>query len=188
MMSAFETGTPSTGLEFSTALGALLASGTACLARFPDSIFFAPQGAAWSPSDHIRHLTKAAVPLALALRMPRWMIGLRFGRGSSRSRSFTEMRDIYLATLARGAQAGRFSPEPEPAPAAPQQRRQEIMNAWAGATVDLQGIIATWPEEALDRHRLPHPLLGRLTVREMLAFTVYHTAHHLRRIAERAGD
>jgi hypothetical protein len=29
--------------------------------------------------------------------------------------------------------------------------------------------------------------MGRLTVRGMLAFTVYHTAHHLRRVAERAA-
>jgi hypothetical protein len=44
-----------------------------------------------------------------------------------------------------------------------------------------------WPERALDRHLLPHPLMGLLTIREMLAFTVYHTAHHLRRVADRAA-
>jgi hypothetical protein len=35
---------------------------------------------------------------------------------------------------------------------------------------------------------LPHPLLGKLTVREMLFFTLYHQRHHVavveRRIAE----
>ena len=37
-----------------------------------------------------------------------------------------------------------------------------------------------WPEPSLDRYQLLHPLLGRLTVREMLEFSVYHHAHHLR--------
>ncbi len=29
---------------------------------------------------------------------------------------------------------------------------------------------------------MPHPLIGRLTVREMLFFTLLHTRHHLDRI------
>ena len=37
----------------------------------------------------------------------------------------------------------------------------------------------------LDRYRLPHPLLGKLTVREMLFFTVYHNYHHVRSVADR---
>ncbi len=29
-----------------------------------------------------------------------------------------------------------------------------------------------------DTYILPHPLLGKLTIREMLYFTIYHVAHH----------
>jgi hypothetical protein len=97
------------------------------------------------------------------------------------------MRDTYLAALAGGAQAGRFAPRPRPPGADPSTRRLEIMARWTGAVVALQNEIGRWPEKALDRYRLPHPLLGPLTVREMLALSVYHTAHHLRRVAERAG-
>jgi hypothetical protein len=61
------------------------------------------------------------------------------------------------------------------------------MNGWTRTTVELQNAIRRWPESALDGQLLPHPLLGPLTVREMRAFTVYHTAHHLQRVAERAG-
>ncbi|MEO8501391.1 MAG: hypothetical protein ABI565_10790 [Vicinamibacteria bacterium] len=32
--------------------------------------------------------------------------------------------------------------------------------------------------EALDSTRLPHPILGRLSVREMAFFTLYHLRHH----------
>ena len=34
----------------------------------------------------------------------------------------------------------------------------------------LDAAIAGWKESALDRARLPHPLLGPITVREMLEF------------------
>jgi hypothetical protein len=36
-----------------------------------------------------------------------------------------------------------------------------------------------WDEARAARACLPHPLLGPLTIREMAAFTVYHTVHHL---------
>lgn len=187
MRPAFETGQPRAGAELAQALGTLLAAGTSYLATMPDERFFAPQGAAWSPAEHVRHLVKSATPLTLGLRLPRWILALRFGRGGGSSRDLARLRDDYEAALAAGGQAGRFAPSREPLPADPVSRRREIMASWARATVELQQAAGRWPEGALDRQRLPHPLLGPLTVREMLAFTVLHTAHHLRRVAERAG-
>ncbi|MCB9182399.1 MAG: DinB family protein [Flavobacteriales bacterium] len=35
-----------------------------------------------------------------------------------------------------------------------------------------------WSESDLERYLLPHPLLGKLTLREMLYFTLYHVQHH----------
>jgi hypothetical protein len=188
MSSEFETGTPTTGPDLSQALGRLVADGATYLATLPDRRFFAPQDQAWSPADHIRHLHMSSAPLVLAMNLPRWILALRFGRGTGRSRSFVEIRAAYQKRLAEGGQAGRFEPRPGPAPTDTGDARRAIMNAWTGVTVALQNAVGRWPEEALDRRMLPHPLLGRLTVRETLAFTVYHTAHHLRRVAERAGD
>lgn len=187
MIPDFATGAPATGADVDHALGALLASGTAYLSTLPDSAFFAAQGSAWSPARHVRHLQGSLEPLVLALKLPRWMLGLRFGHHHGPSRSFDEIRLAYLGHLAQGADAGRFTPSAEAPPGDPPARRAEIMREWAAASVRLQNARQRWPEGALDRHRLPHPILGILTVREMLSFTVYHTAHHLRRIAERAG-
>jgi hypothetical protein len=52
----------------------------------------------------------------------------------------------------------------------------------------LASSIGRWREEDLDYYRLPHPLLGKLTVREMLFFTVYHNYHHPRSLALRLLD
>ena len=40
--------------------------------------------------------------------------------------------------------------------------------------------LGNWSEKDLDKYKLPHPLLGKLTVREMLFFTIYHNEHHLK--------
>ncbi len=180
------TGSPRSGTELSHALGALLSSGVAQLGPFTDQAFFAPQGKAWSPAEQVRHLTKSATPLVMALGLPRWMLRLRFGQPAAPSMTFDAMTARYLDRLSAGGGAGRFAPRPEATPADLSARRQEIINDWARATVGLQHAIGRWPESALDTHQLPHPLLGLLSVREMLYFTVYHTSHHLRRIAERS--
>ena len=120
-----------------------------------------------------------------ALNLPRLLLGLRFGRHRGGSEGFERIRSRYLALLDAGATAGRFTPSPEPMPTDPEARRAEILAEWSRVTVDLTNASVRWPEPALDRYQLPHPLLGRLTVHDMLAFTVYHTAHHLRRIMER---
>ena len=35
-----------------------------------------------------------------------------------------------------------------------------------------------WSDADLDSVLLPHPLLGKVTVREMLYFTIHHVQHH----------
>jgi len=35
-----------------------------------------------------------------------------------------------------------------------------------------------WREHDLDTYLLPHPLMGRMTIREIVIWTAYHTEHH----------
>jgi hypothetical protein len=41
-----------------------------------------------------------------------------------------------------------------------------------------------WSEEDLETYNCPHPTLGKLTVREILYFTIYHVAHHHKTIQQ----
>ncbi len=52
------------------------------------------------------------------------------------------------------------------------------------AALGLAQGIERWSDAQLDRRCLPHPLLGKLSVREMLFFTLYHNLHHVQ-VAER---
>ena len=178
----FDTGAPHAGRDLSAALGRLVAEGTTFLQQLPAAAFAAPQGSAWSPSEHVRHLRKSSAPLVTALGVPRLVLGLRFGTAARPSRSFDAMVAVYRQALTDGATAGRFTPSGEGAAL----DRTAVLEDWARVTGALQARLARWDEAALDRYQLPHPVLGLLTVREMLAFTVYHTAHHLRRVAERS--
>lgn len=185
MTDRFDTGAPVSGADILRELRRVHAESEAYLRSLPAADFVAAQGEKWSPADHARHLAKSVRPLGMALGLPRFILWLRFGRGSAGSRTFPQMREAYLARLAAGAQAGRFAPSAQAAPADPEAYREKVLAAWNAANAELQARLGAWEEAALDRYRLPHPALGKLTVREMLFFTLYHNAHHLNLVASR---
>jgi hypothetical protein len=137
---------------------------------------------AWTPAEHLAHLNVVVSAVARGFGMPRWLLRLRFGRhrrGSSRS--FPTLRDDYLARLGQGAGArGRFVPQrehlTEPEAAA---RQAELLARWQRVNQRLRLALQTWTEMDLDRIQLPHPLLGKITAREMVFFTIYHDQHHI---------
>jgi hypothetical protein len=184
----FDPGTPTTGPELRAALTTLLGEGMTYQSPRSDSWFFTPQGNAWSPAVHYRHLRKSSTALLKGVRLPKLVLQLRFGRHRGPSRSFTELRKVYHDMIAAGAKAkGGFVPAEEATPSDPASRRQEILTRWTSVTIELTNAIAEWDEPSLDTVQVPHPLLGDLSMREMMAFTVFHTAHHLQRVAERSA-
>ena len=149
--------------------------------------FMAPQGDAWSPCGHLVHLNKSVAAVTRAMRLPKLLLALRFGRSGDGSADFEGVRQRYLAALDKGVQAGPFGPSDRPDPLPPEARRGRTLGRWRQADGELRGAIRRWSDEALDRYRLPHPAMGDMTVREVLFFTVYHNAHHARRVHERRG-
>lgn len=96
--------------------------------------------------------------------------------------SYDDLRTRYLGALAAGGEAGRFAPSPR-AESDLHEWRLAIMADFARMNHELRKAITPWSESKLDRLQLPHPLLGKLTVREMLFFTLYHQRHHLAVVA-----
>jgi len=187
MSETAQTRQPHSRDEIVAALDQARADGSAYWSSFPTDQFFAKAGEHWSPSDHVRHLVKGIRPLTKALAMPRLALRLMFGRPDRESSTYEELRARYQKLLDEGGRAGRFAPSPH---------EESDRNAWRDALLEqfdrtcgaLRAAVLRWPDARLDRYALPHPLLGKLTVREMLFFTAYHQLHHMaaaqRRIRE----
>jgi DinB family protein len=178
---------PWTKPEILVELRVLHERSTAYWSAFPTADFLAPLGEAWSPADNVRHLNKSIRAVTRGLRTPKPLIFLAVGPALRQSRNFAEIREIYHRVLAGGADAGRFAPSLQEPPADPEAWRAELMRRWEATAHRLEGSLARWSERALDRYRMPHPLLGKLTVREMLLFTLYHNLHHVQNVARRSG-
>ncbi|HEX9163097.1 MAG TPA: DinB family protein [Thermoanaerobaculia bacterium] len=146
--------------------------------KFDTNTFFRRIGQSWSPAETVRHLIKSTGPVGQALRVPKIVLRWKFGRATHDSRNYDELRMAYLKTLNEGGQAGRFAPSP---------RQESDLEAWRAKIMAdfakthrvLRARAAKWSEKQLDHLQLPHPLLGPLTVREMLLFTLYHQKHHV---------
>ncbi len=146
--------------------------------------FFQREGEAWSASDNLDHLIKSHKPIAKALKLPKFTLRTMFGSANQPSRGYEAICQVYKDTLAAGGVAsGRFLPNQQ-IPDNPEAIKKDLLNQFSNASADLVSVAEKWAEADLDGYLLPHPLIGKLTIREMLYFTIYHNLRH----ASQEGD
>jgi uncharacterized damage-inducible protein DinB len=141
--------------------------------------FFSRYGDAWSASDNVDHLIKSHRPLAKALKLPKITLRAMFGKPGKASISYDELCQIYREEIAKGAQAsGRYLPNQETPDSGAETKHRELVEQFSKASTELVAVIEKWEDKELDDYLLPHPILGKLTIREMLFFTIYHNLRH----------
>jgi hypothetical protein len=182
------TSDPYTQIEIVNALGALAGEGLSFWNGIDPDLFVARFGQAWSPAENVRHLIKATTPVTKALNLPGPTLITMFGSGRGESESFDSLRDRYLSLLVGGVDAGRFAPEEQTPPANHAAWQSELVDECRNAVLALAEVAGRWSENDLDMYQIPHPLLGNLTVREMLLFTLYHHSHHKQNVERRLAS
>jgi hypothetical protein len=135
---------------------------------------------AWSLAENLEHLIKSVKPVAKAMRLPKVTLRLMFGTPPEPSRSFEEVKRAYVQQLAKGAQAsGRFLPATSNANIDLAAAQAKLLEQWRKVSGELIAALKNWEEHELDQYALPHPIMGKLTIREMLFFTIYHDMRHM---------
>ena len=130
----------------------------------------------WSVAEVIQHLYLSARPVARLMTGPREVL-LQWGKADWPSRTYTELASAYAEILGTGVKAPvTMSPRMEDM----QVEKGVIVGRFAGIYQALIEAIETWSEQELNTYCMPHPVLGKLTVQEMLLFTSIHTQHHLK--------
>lgn len=146
--------------------------------EIPANEFFQREGEVWSASDNVDHLIKSHKPIAKALKLPKITLRAMFGSADQPSRSYEAICQIYKETISAGGVApGRFLPDQQ-TPDDAETIKKDLLSQFSKASADLAAVAEKWSEEELDGYLLPHPLIGKLTIREMLYFTIYHNLRH----------
>lgn len=156
---------------------------TDCCLTIPDDLFFKMPGEQWSVAQNVAHLIISLKTTVAAYALPKFLVRLIGGRPNRPSRSYDELVEKYLAKLAAGGKAsGRFVPKKIHS----SYSRDQVLNKWLKVTEDyLEAIRRNWTTEQFDQYIVKHPLLGRITLRELCYFTIFHTRHHLEIIQSR---
>ncbi len=138
-------------------------------------------GEKWSAGQNLDHLIRSMKPLPMAYSLPNFILSLLFGRSHRPSRSFDELVLKYHTKLRDGGRAsGAFVPS-----VVTFEQREDLLRKYERLNNSLIKNIKRYEEKDLDIFLLPHPLLGKLTLREMLYFTIYHNEHHLQLLHNR---
>jgi hypothetical protein len=143
--------------------------------------FEASPNGKWSAGQNLDHLIRAIKPLQIAYGLPKFVLSIFFGKANRTSRTYDELVIKYKTKLAAGGKAsGPFIP-----PAVNFQKKEALIKRYADQKQKLISKIENQSEADLDKYILPHPLLGKLTLREMLYFTIHHNEHHLELLKSR---
>lgn len=145
--------------------------------QVPNDVFFQPQGSKWSVAQNLQHLITSVKTTTAAYAIPKFLVRWIGGRPNRASRSYEELVSKYKDKLAAGGKAkGRYVPGKIP----PTSGKARMIHNWQVTTESyLNAVRKNWESSQLDEYIAPHPLLGKITLRELCYFTIYHTIHHL---------
>jgi len=140
----------------------------------PDNLFNTSKENKWTPAENISHLVNATKMTLLAYTLPKFLPALLYRKGKGKSRTYDEIVESYRQKLSAGAKAsGLYVPKK-----INYDRDKLSHQLLAEGEKLVQAIDERWTEEQLDYYRIQHPILGKLTLRELAYFTVYHNIHH----------
>ncbi len=140
-------------------------------------VFFDKPNTKWSVAENVQHLIVSTTTSTLAFSLPKFLVLFIGGKPNRKSKTYEELVSNYKNKLEEGGKAsGRFIPNPIKL----NFGKQKLMSNWKKATTKyLTAILKNRSENDLDNYLVKHPLLGKITLRELCYFTVYHTQHHL---------
>jgi hypothetical protein len=139
-----------------------------------DDLFNTSRENKWTPAENISHLINATKMTLLAYALPKFLPALLYRKSKGKSRTYDEIVESYHQKLAAGAKAS--------GPYIPKKINYDREKLGALLLSEGEKLVQTiedkWTEEQLDTFQVKHPILGKLTLRELAYFTIYHTIHH----------
>lgn len=154
-------------------VNAAVADIIAHLESLNDSQLHKEKDGKWSIAENIIHLNKSVAPINMALSLPKFSF-LAFGKAKE-SVGYDAIVAKYQEALKNGGKApGQYEPKKRDKTI----NKAKLIDSFQNHYKELTKKVNKWSEKDLDTYRLPHPLIGKITVRDMILFTVYHLKHH----------
>ncbi|MEM6966925.1 MAG: DinB family protein [Bacteroidota bacterium] len=148
-----------------------------CLINTPSEILHLNKDEKWSVAENFDHLIRSTKPVASALKKNKFFF-LPFGISLSGSEEYEILKTNYHLRISQGV----TPPKAYLPLAGDNLSKDKMLTSWKVISEKFPERISKWSEKDLNRFRVPHPALGKVTLRELLFFTIFHNEHHLKRM------
>ncbi len=130
----------------------------------------------WTTGQHFLHLENSLKMLNKALSVPKFILKYKFGTANRPSRSYKEVADRYEVKLSENLdRAKKFNQNLE---IPDLKKKASIVGSIHIQNKKLQYKTKRLKDKHLDTLIVPHPLMGKMTLREIIMWTAHHTEHH----------
>lgn len=137
-----------------------------------------PNAETWSIAEEFGHIIKSASAVSSVLKVSPFILKWKFGKPNRPIRNYDQIHTKFTNALAsvngKAKAPAKFKSEDNKV-----FNKEEMLNHWNSTLAKFDQRINKWSDKNLDKVLLPHPLLGKMMVREMLYFTHIHTSHHV---------
>ena len=133
-------------------------------------------GGKWTTSQHILHLVNSLQLLNNVLSYPRFFFKYKFGLSNRPSREYDAVVKRYQEKLEEHKDKTIAFNENLKSPLL--KDRIRLLNRLQIQHKKLQYKTRKINDVNLDTLVIPHPLMGKMTVRELIMWAAYHTEHH----------
>lgn len=130
----------------------------------------------WTTSQHILHLINSLQLLNKALSYPKFILKYKFGVCNRPLRDYKTVVKKYNEKLEKNQDRAKKFNQKLKTPTLKQ--RETLLTLFQIQQKKLQYKTKKISDKNLDTLVVPHPLMGKLTLREIIMWTAYHTQHH----------
>ncbi|NNC46283.1 MAG: DinB family protein [Winogradskyella sp.] len=134
-----------------------------------------PEGK-WTMGQQALHLLQSTVPLNNALSLPKFILRLKFGKANRAVRPYEEVVKRYHEKLEKAKGKTYKGSENMRIPSL--KDKQFILDRLQVEQKKLQYKTKKLSNKQLDQLILPHPLMGKMPLRELIMWSAYHVEHH----------
>ena len=130
----------------------------------------------WTTGQQTLHLLQSIKTLNKALSLPKFILKYKFGKSNRDVRDYDTVINRYHERL-KDVQGRTFGPSKN-MKIPKLKEKQYLLDRIQTENKKLQYKTNKWTDQQLDSYILPHPLLGKMPVREIIMWTAYHVEHH----------
>jgi hypothetical protein len=138
----------------------------------------------WTVSQQILHLVNSLQLLNNALSYPRFFLKYKFGTCKRTTRDYKTIVLKYEQKLLESKVKTFNKKLKKPS----LKERERLLTKLQIQSKKLQYKILRISDINLDTLVLPHPLMGKMTIREVIMWTAHHTEHHTETLIMTYGE